>query len=192
VYAHLDQFGPAPRAAPAALSDGGRAFRRVIHETVHRVTVDIEQAFHFNTAISAVMELVNALVDFERTSMDTVGREERAGLLREAVETTLLLLGPVCPHITEEMWAALGHAESLFRQPWPVADPDAMKRDEVQIVVQVDGRVRSRLVAGVAAQDAEIREMALADGRVRPWLNGRRVAKVVVVPGRLVNIVTRG
>jgi leucyl-tRNA synthetase len=124
--------------------------------------------------------------------MDTVGRQERVGLLREAVQTTLLLLGPVCPHITEALWAALGHAESLFRQSWPVADPDAMKRDEVQIVVQVDGRVRSRLTAGVTAQDAEIREMALADGRVRPWLSGRQVAKVVVVPGRLVNIVTRG
>jgi leucyl-tRNA synthetase len=191
VHAHLDEMEPAVRVGPTGLSDAGRAFRRVIHETVHRVTGDIERDFHFNTAISAVMELVNALVDFERTSMDTVGRQERASLLREAVEATLLLLGPVCPHITEALWARLGHAESLFRQSWPVADPEAMKRDEVQIVVQVDGRVRSRLTAGVAAADAEIREMALADGRVRPWLNGRQVAKVVVVPGRLVNIVTR-
>src|SRR5262249_35739474 len=148
--------------------------------------------FHFNTAISAIMELVNAATEFERASMDTMGRKERAGLLREAVETTLLLLGPVCPHITEALWEELGHAESLFRQSWPVADRDAMKRELVQIVVQVDGRVRSRLTAGIAAEDAEIREMALADGRVRPWLDGRQVAKVVVVPGRLVNIVTRG
>ena len=192
VHAHLDELKSTPRLGRSELSDAGRVFRRVIHETVQRVSDDIEQDFHFNTAISAVMELVNALVDFERSSMDTVGRQERAGLLHEAVETTLLLLGPVCPHITEALWAALGHAESLFRQSWPVADPEAMKRDEVQIVVQVDGRVRSRLTAGVTAQDAEIREMALADGRVRPWLSGRQVAKVVVVPGRLVNIVTRG
>jgi leucyl-tRNA synthetase len=98
----------------------------------------------------------------------------------------------VCPHITEELWSALGHEESLFRRPWPVADQAAMERDEVQIVVQVDGRVRSRLTADVAAQEAQIRELALADARVRPWLDGRQVAKVVVVPGRLVNIVTRG
>ena len=192
VHAHLGELTCAARVSPSGLSDAGRSFRRVIHETVARVTEDIEKDFHFNTAISAVMELVNALVDFERASVDTVGRQERAGLLREAVETTLLLLGPVCPHITEALWAALGHTESLFRQSWPAADRDAMKRDEVQIVVQVDGRVRSRLTAGVAAADAEIREMALADGRVLPWLSGRQVAKVVVVPGRLVNIVTRG
>src|SRR6266511_2978420 len=191
VHAHLEELKSARRRSQSGLTDAGRAFRRVIHETIHRVTEDIERDFHFNTAISAVMELVNALQDFERASMDTVGREERAGLLREAVETALLLLGPVCPHIAEELWAALGQSESLFKQPWPDADRKAMARDEVQIVVQVDGRVRSRLRAGVGAQEAEIREMALADGRVRPWLSGRQVAKVVVVPGRLVNIVTR-
>jgi len=191
VHAHLEELKSARRLSQSGLTDAGRAFRRVIHETIHRVTEDIERDFHFNTAISAVMELVNALQDFERASMDTVGREERAGLLREAVETALLLLGPVCPHIAEELWAALGQSESLFKQPWPDADRKAMARDEVQIVVQVDGRVRSRLRAGVGAQEAEIREMALADGRVRPWLSGRQVAKVVVVPGRLVNIVTR-
>ena len=109
VHAHLDELKSAAPVRPVGLSDAGRAFRRVIHETMHRVTEDIEQDFHFNTAISAVMELVNALVEFERASMDTVGRQERAGLLREAVETTLLLLGPVCPHITEALWAELGH-----------------------------------------------------------------------------------
>lgn len=156
------------------------------------MTHDIEHDFHFNTAISAVMELVNALHDFERASLDTMPRPERAALLREAVETTLLLLGPVSPHITEELWAALGHRESLFKQAWPRPDQTALARDEVEIVVQVDGRVRGRLTAGVDAREAEIRERALADGKVRPWLDGRQVAKVVVVPGRLVNIVTRG
>ena len=191
VHAHADVLTSARRVEPATLSAPGRAFRRTIHETMHRVTADIEQDFHFNTAISAVMELVNALTDFERGSMDTVSGEERAGLLREAVDTILLLLGPVCPHISEELWATVGHMESLFKQPWPAPEMDAMKRDEVQIVVQVDGRVRSRLIADVGAPDAQVQEMALADGRVRPWLSGRQVAKVVVVRGRLVNIVTR-
>jgi leucyl-tRNA synthetase len=191
VHGHLDELKSGRRVDAASLSETGRACRRVIHVTIQRVTEDIENDFHFNTAISAVMELVNALVEFERTSMDTVGAEERAGLLREAVDTTLLLLGPVCPHITEELWKTLGHGASLFKQPWPSPDQDAMKRDEVQIVVQVDGKVRSRLMADVGLEEAEIRQMALADGRVLPWLNGRQVAKVVVVPGRLVNIVTR-
>jgi leucyl-tRNA synthetase len=192
VHANLPELTTAAPAPVGSLSDSGRAFRRIIHATIRKVTHDIEHDFHFNTAISAVMELVNALHDFERASLDGIARHERSALLREAVEATLLLLGPVSPHITEELWAALGHRESLFRRAWPTADPGALARDEVEIVVQVDGRVRGRLTAGVDAQEAEIREKALADGRVRPWLDGRRVAKVVVVPGRLVNIVTRG
>jgi leucyl-tRNA synthetase len=192
VHGRLDELKSGRPVDAASLSEAGRAFRRIIHVTIERVTEDLEKDFHFNTAISAVMELVNALVEFERTSMDTVGMEERAGLLREAVDTTMLLLGPVCPHITEELWKTLGHGASLFKQSWPSPDRDAMQRDEVQIVVQVDGKVRSRLMADVSLEEAEIRQMALADGRVLPWLNGRQVAKVVVVPGRLVNIVTRG
>jgi leucyl-tRNA synthetase len=192
VHANLPEIRPAARVAGGPLSDQGRAFRRVIHETIRKVTHDIEHDFHFNTAISAVMELVNALHEFERASLDTMPRPERTVLLREAVEATLLLLGPVSPHITEELWAAVGHRESLFKQPWPVPDEAALARDEVEIVVQVDGRVRSRLTAEAGAQESELREKALADGKVRPWLDGRRVAKVVVVPGRLVNIVTRG
>jgi leucyl-tRNA synthetase len=121
-----------------------------------------------------------------------MARPERGALLREAVETVLLLLGPASPHITEELWAALGHRKSLFTRAWPVADPGSLARDAVEIVLQVDGRVRGRLSAAVDAPEAEIREQALADSKVRPWLDGRRVARVVVVPGRLVNIVTRG
>jgi leucyl-tRNA synthetase len=192
VHANLPELTTAPRTPAGPLSESGRAFRRVIHETIQKVTHDIEHDFHFNTAISAVMELVNALHDFERASMDGIARQERSALLREAVEATVLLLGPVSPHITEELWAALGHRGSLFRRAWPVADAAALARDEVEIVVQVDGRVRGRLTAAVGAKEAEIREMALTDGKVLPWLDGRQVAKVVVVPGRLVNIVTRG
>ena len=195
VQGHLAELrAPARETTPGeagAYSDAGRAFRRTIHETITRVTEDIDKDFHFNTAISAVMELVNALHDFDRDSMDTVGAAERQHLLREAVETMLLLLGPVTPHIAEELWSAIGHGESLFRHPWPVADPAALRRDEVVIIVQVDGRVRSRLTVDVAAAEREIQDRALADEKVRPWLDGRQVAKVVVVPGRLVNVVTR-
>jgi leucyl-tRNA synthetase len=192
VHTHAEDVRAAGRVDPGALSEAGRGFRRIIHETIHRVTPDVEREFHFNTAISAIMELVNALHDFERASLDGVAREERAALLREAVETTLLLLGPVAPHITEALWATLGHGESLFRQRWPEADPGALRREEVEVVAQVDGKVRSRLTIDINASEAEVREKALADDKVRPWLDGRQVAKVVVVPRRLVNIVTRG
>jgi len=190
IHAHADEIKGAGRG-PGALSDAARAFRRLIHETVKRVTADVERDFHFNTAISAVMELVNALQEFERDSLDRVAGAERAALLREAVETTLLLLGPVCPHMTEELWQALGHRESLFRQAWPAADAGALVREQVTVVVQVDGKVRSRLTVDVGAPEQAVREQALAEDKVRPWIDGREVAKVVVVPGRLVNIVTR-
>ena len=190
VHARLEEIRDVG-AVPVTLSEAGRAFRRVIHETISRVTADVERDFHFNTAISAVMELVNALHDFERDSLDRAAREERGALLREAVEVTLRLLGPVAPHFAEELWHGLGHRQSLFRQSWPVADQAALVKEQVTVVVQVDGKVRSRLTVDVAAPEQAVREQALAEDKIRPWLDGRQVAKVVVVPGRLVNIVTR-
>jgi leucyl-tRNA synthetase len=183
------------RGAPdtGELTDPGRAFRRVIHETIARVTDDLERNFHFNTAISAIMELVNALHAFDAASGAPDGGvppAERRALLREAVETILLLLGPFSPHVAEELWSQLGHAESIFARRWPEADPAVLAKEDVTVVVQVDGKVRGRLTLAVDAAETIARERALDDDRVRPWLKGRRVARVVVVPNRLVNIVT--
>jgi len=190
VLAHLDELRSAPSEAAHPPSDTGRAFRRTIHATIQRVTDDIEHDFHFNTAISAIMELVNALYAFDTAALDRVPAGERGRLLREAVETVLLLLGPFCPHVTEELWSQLGHATSLFKQPWPSADAEALRRNEVTVVVQVDGKVRGRLTVDVDAAEERVRQLALGDEKVRPWVASRRVAKVVVVPNRLVNIVT--
>ena len=191
VHAHEGEIKGGGAAPSGGLSEAGRSFRRVIHETISRVTSDVERDFHFNTAISAVMELVNALHDFERDSLDRAAREERGALLREAVDVTLRLLGPVAPHFTEELWEGLGHKRSLFIEPWPTADEAALVKEQVTVVVQVDGKVRSRLTVDVAAPEQAVREQALAEDKIRPWLDGRQIAKVVVVPGRLVNIVTR-
>jgi leucyl-tRNA synthetase len=185
-----DGDGRGPGSA-GDLSEAGRTFRRTIHETIRRVTEDIEREFHFNTAISAVMELVNALYAFEASSRDDMAAGERAALLREAVETMLLLLGPIAPHVTEELWAHIGHRTSLFTEHWPEADPAALARRDVTVVVQVDGKVRSRLTVEVDAPEARVRQLALADARVHPWVDGRAIERVVVVPNRLVNIVTR-
>jgi leucyl-tRNA synthetase len=173
------------------LSPEGKAFGRLIHQTIKRVTDDIEDEFHFNTAISAVMELVNALYAFEQSSMDRAPQGERRVLISHAVETILLLLAPFAPHVTEELWSQLGHAEPIHRQPWPTADPDALVKEEWLLVVQVDGRVRSRLTVEAGIEEEEIKALALADRKVQPWLNRRQVDRIVVVPGRLVNIVTR-
>jgi len=192
VSAHIEELQAAPRTCPTPASDAGRAFRRVIHETIRRVTDDLEREFHFNTAIAAIMELVNALQAFESASGNGQGAaSDRPALLREAIETTLLLLGPFCPHVTEELWSRLGHRESLFRQRWPSADAAALQKTEVTVVVQVDGKVRGRLLVDVDAADERVQELALGDDKVRPWVAQRRVEKVVVVPNRLVNIVTR-
>jgi leucyl-tRNA synthetase len=188
---HLPELLEAGPPTPTGLSAEGRKFRRIIHETIERVTDDIEDQFHFNTAISAIMELVNALHDFDEVSMDMIGQAERRALLREATETLTLLLGPFAPHMSEELWAQLGHRESLFGLPWPTPDPAALTREEIVIVVQVDGKVRSRLTVGVDSREEQIREQALEDPRVLSWLKARQVDRVVVVPGRLVNIVTR-
>jgi leucyl-tRNA synthetase len=107
------------------------------------------------------------------------------------VEVTLRLIGPVAPHFAEELWQGLGNPKSLFTEAWPVVDASALVKEQVTVVVQVDGKVRSRLTVDVSAPEQAVREQALAEDKVRPWLDGREVAKVVVVPGRLVNIVTR-
>ncbi len=192
VLAHLDELRTAAPRAEGGLSEEGRRFRRATHETIQRVTDDIEDRFHFNTAISAIMELVNALHAFETESLDRVGQGERRALLREAVETVVLLLAPFAPHISEELWSRLGDQGSVFRRPWPTADPAAMTREELLIVVQVDGRVRSRLTVEAGIAEEALKAQALADQRVQTWLRAREVERVVVVPGRLVNIVTRG
>jgi leucyl-tRNA synthetase len=178
-------------AAGNGAGESDKKILRKLHQTVKKITEDFESRWHFNTSISAIMELVNALHDFERDSLDGVAREERAALIREAVEVTLRLIGPVAPHFAEELWQGLGHPESLFTESWPVVDASALVKEQVTVVVQVDGKVRSRLTVDVSAPEEAVREQALAEDKVRPWLDGREVAKVVVVPGRLVNIVTR-
>ncbi|HEU5321914.1 MAG TPA: class I tRNA ligase family protein, partial [Methylomirabilota bacterium] len=203
VLAHLDELRAAPSpyvraggrapspptngpaggrpAAPPPTIAAARAFRRTIHETIKRVTDDIEHDFHLNTAVSAIMELVNALYAFDAAAVGGLEAGARAALLREATETVLVLLGPFCPHIAEELWAQLGHTDTLFRQPWPTADAAALKREEVTVVVQVNGKVRGRLTVEVDAAEERVRGLALADDRVRPWVGEAGVERVVVV-----------
>jgi leucyl-tRNA synthetase len=187
----ISRSGRGSGGPPPITTGEGKAFRRTVHETIGRVTEDIERDFHFNTAVSAIMELVNALYAFEAGTRSGMSAGERAALLREAVETMLLLLGPFSPHVAEELWAYLGHAESVFEQSWPVPELAALTREEVIVVLQVDGKVRGRLTVEVGAAEARVQDLALANDKVRPWLNGRTVERVVVVPNRLVNIVTR-
>ncbi|RPF47126.1 leucyl-tRNA synthetase [Thermodesulfitimonas autotrophica] len=178
------QGAPVPGANLVGVN---RELQRLTHLTVKKVTEDVER-FNFNTAVSAIMELVNGIYQF----CDRVPPVDRdPGVLREAVEKLLILLAPFAPHISEELWARLGYTESVHRQSWPTYRPDLLLQDQVEIAVQINGRVRGRIVVPAAATAAEIETAALEEPRIRQWLTGKTVAKVVTVPGKLVNIVVR-
>ena len=162
--------------------------RRKTHQTIQKVGEDIEKRFHFNTAISAVMELVNQLYQFE---LKKDGNGHRAAAFKEAVNAVVLLLSPMVPHICEELWQMMGHRESVSRASWPRYDTEAVRADAVEIVIQVNGKLRGRISAASGASKEEIEKMALACEPVKPWLEGKTIKKVIVVPGKLVSIVVK-
>jgi len=174
-------------AAPlAAASDAALALRRKTHQTIRKVTEDIQDRFHFNTAVAAIMELVNLLYQF---AVEEVRDAPTRQALREAAEATVLLLSPFTPHIAAELWRQLGHAQSNLRQPWPPFDPALTQEEEVTVVIQINGRVRSRVVVPASMADDELRAAALRHERIQEWIGDRTVRNVIVVPQRLVNIV---
>ncbi|MRR33390.1 leucine--tRNA ligase [bacterium] len=166
------------------LSVEGAKLRRVIHKTIKKVTDDIEERFHFNTAIAAIMELVNAVSAFESRNDPAC-----APVLKEALESVVLLLAPFVPHITEELWEGLGHSGGIDAASWPLHDPAAIVEEELTIVVQVNGKLRGKITVGVGADEEQVRGAALADERVRIHTDGRTVRKIIYVPGKLLNIV---
>jgi leucyl-tRNA synthetase len=170
----------------AGLSAGLLEFRHQVHRTIKKVTDDIEDSFHFNTAIAAVMELVNACY----LATESAPREPLTmQVFREAVEAMLLLVNPMVPHLAEELWQALGHATSLQQFPWPQARAEALVKSTITVVVQVNGKVRSKLTAPAAATDEEIKDWALNDPAIQKWLQGAPPKRVVLARRKLVNIV---
>ena len=167
----------------------GREVYQKAHRTIKKVTEDLDRDFHFNTAIAALMELVNVLGQFELHG-DPGEQDERRYVTRFAVETLLVLLAPFAPHLAEELWERLGHRSSISEESWPTYDAAVIQREEILVVVQVDGKLRSRIFLPQDAGDEELRTAALQDSRVQTWLKERRVKRVVVVPKKLVNIVT--
>jgi leucyl-tRNA synthetase len=174
------------RAFPGgALEGASLALRRKAHETIKKVTENIEDRFHFNTAIAAAMELANELAAFQPQDED--GRQ----VFREAVDALLKLLAPMVPHVAEELWEALGHATALAYTPWPAWDDAALRKDTVLVVVQVSGKVRGRLEVPSGASEEVVRAAAVADENVARHLEGKTLVKAVYIPGRLLNLVVR-
>ncbi|MFP4030458.1 MAG: leucine--tRNA ligase [Desulfococcaceae bacterium] len=186
-YDWMDRVGGvAPYDGPVDALDGDlRDLFRKIHETIQKVTGDIEERFHFNTAISAVMELVNALYGVERKDAG----ETAAAVMRLGLESAVMLLSPMVPHLTEELWHAFGNSESLLDAAWPVWREDALAKDELLIVVQVNGKLRGRFTVPADADEETLKEKALADEQAQKFMAGKTVRKVIVVKGKLVNIV---
>ncbi len=168
--------------------DPNRALLRSAHRMVKKMTLDIDRRFNFNTAIAAAMEMLNDLYRY----VESVPEAERSpAAVREALEKLVLCLAPFAPHITEELWRELGHDGSVHDERWPEWDEAYVETEEVEVAVQVNGRLRDRMVVPKGAGEEELREKALACARVGPFVEGKEVVKVVVVPDRLVNIVVR-
>jgi leucyl-tRNA synthetase len=168
-----------------ALEGSLKLLRQKIHKTIKKVTDDIER-FHFNTAISAIMELVNEIyISDVKDSTDEISRS----VMREAVETVVVLLSLFVPHFAEELWEALGHQESILRTPWPEYDREAIVEEEILIVIQVNGKLRDRMTIPAAYGEEQVKSWALKSDRIQKLTEGKQIKRVILVPGKLVNIV---
>ena len=169
------------------LTEADKDLRRVLHSSIKKVTNDIETRFNFNTAISTMMELVNALYAYKEAA-----KEPNAGLIYEAISDLIKMMSPFVPHITEELWrGAIDANSSVHEQSWPECDEEALKVDNVEIVLQVNGKVRGRLTVPAEATKEELEKIAMADANVQAHIGDATVRKVICVPGRLVNIVAK-
>jgi len=157
--------------------------RRKIHLTIDKVNDDIGRRYTFNTAIAAVMEMINSL-----TRAELKDTNDHA-IMREGIETAVLLLSPIVPHITDALWKALGHEEPLIDAAWPKSDPEALEQNEIEMVIQVNGKLRSKITVAKTADQKQIEALALADEKIQQHIDGKTVRKTIVIPGRLVNIV---
>lgn len=169
------------------LSEADKDLRRILHGSIKKVTNDIETRFNFNTAISTMMELVNALYAYKEAA-----KEPNSGLIYEAISDLIKMMSPFVPHITEELWrGAIDANSSVHEQSWPECDEEALKVDNVEIVLQVNGKVRGRLTVPAEATKEELEKIAMADANVQAHIGDATVRKVICVPGRLVNIVAK-
>jgi leucyl-tRNA synthetase len=181
--------------APLPRNDGTltaevRQIQRKLHQTIKRVSDDFQGRWHFNTCIAAIMELVNALYAMEDVSVEGA-KPIPAAILAIVQRDLVLLLAPFAPYLAHELWEMLGEKGSLLRAPWPKYDPVLAKEDEIEIPVQVNGRLRSLVVVPADASEETIRERGLSDEKIKSLLTGKQIVKVIIVPGKLVNIVVR-
>ena len=189
--ARVHRFFSLTHECPAEPQPADRRVLRKLHQTIRRITEDFDGRWHFNTSIAALMELLNLVLE-ERSGGDT---EKHASMSASALQAFqrnfVLMLHPFAPYLAHELWERLGETSNLLRAPWPKYDPALAKEDEVEIVVQINGKIRDRLFVPADSSEEELRRLALAAPKVQATLDGKRVVKAIVVPGKLVNIVVR-
>ncbi|MCD4813599.1 leucine--tRNA ligase [bacterium] len=177
----------APEIPPDTMTAEDRKLRRKLHQTITRITHDLENDFKFNTAIAAMMELMNELNVV--SGPDENSAKGRDAVIRESCRDFAKLCAPFFPHLAEELWSCMGYSSSIFHQAWPAADMQAAEEESLTIIIQINGKVRSRLEAAPGTPKAELEKQALADNRVVEMAAGRMPKKIIVVPDKLVNIV---
>ncbi len=185
VYGHLESGVVAAATGSEGLDDAQREIRRAVHQTIQKVGDDIGRRMTFNTAIAAVMELTNHLSRFEDRT------EAGRAVMQEALEAMTLMLSPMVPHLSHRLWRTLGHEEAVIDVPWPIFDESALVKESIQMVVQVNGKLRARIEVAVEASREEVERQAVEDENVQRFIEGKELFKVIVVPGKLVNLVVK-
>ena len=186
VIENLDLLQKSSNTIPDSLNKASRNLHRKTHQTIRKVSGDMDVSFHFNTAISAVMELVNTL--FAETG-EKASEVVEPDVIKESVESILLLLAPMIPHFCEELWQLTGHVRPVSATPWPEFNAQAAKDDEITLVVQINGKVRSRLLVQADQESEELEKKALADKKVQKFIGDKEIRKIIVVKNKLINIV---
>ncbi len=182
VIVNLEEIKNASTKIPSNLDEASKALRRKTHESIGKVTDAIEGGFRFNTAISSVMELLNMVRSPEKVCPE---------VLRESIESMLLLVAPIVPHFCEELYSLIGNSDSIFKAEWPTADANALKVDTIEMPVQVNGKVRCKLTVSPDTAKEELEKLALQNAKVKDDIGNREIKKVIVVPGRIVNIAVK-
>jgi leucyl-tRNA synthetase len=185
---HFGKAADSSAALDSARSERETALRRKTHQTILRVTEDLDRRLHFNTAIASIMELVNEASLFAQSGTTSASHQ---ACLREALTVMTRLLAPFAPHFAEEVWERLGESGRLTGHEWPVADPDLAETPLVEVVVQVNGKLRGKVRVERGTSEAEVLDRARSDPRVEVHLQGKTVANTIFVPDRLLNLVVR-
>jgi leucyl-tRNA synthetase len=183
---HAEALREVTAGGVAAQAEKERALLRKAHQTLKRVTFDLDARWHFNTSVAALMELTNAL-----QAAEPLEKEVSPNALKEMLELLVLMLAPMAPHVAEELWEELGHSGGVVKARWPKFNSELAREEQFEVVIQVNGRVRGRILAEEGLGEEEITRRALAEPAVTQHMDGKKLVKTIVVPNKLVNIVVR-